>query len=259
MNSSDGTLSVNVASKAFLGGIFVDGHGLTISAGGTLQISTCNYLDVDSNGVLNVTLPTASSSTLGCIKVGSGLSISNGVLSANVQSIPLANSSTIGGAKVNGNGLKIESDTLKVSTGTGLTITSNNVAVNTGVVATYNVEGTFTKYQNFSAGAGQDSDIRFKTNIEPVESVLDNVNKLDLIAYDWNQKGHLVPNRIGVSAQQLEEFGGSFGKLVHTNDDEDKTKSVEYDKLAVISLKAIQELTQKIERLEEEIKELKSK
>lgn len=287
---SNGTLSVNVASKTFLGGIYVNGHGLNMSAGGTLQISTGNYLGIDSDGVLNVTLPTASSSTLGCIKVGSGLSISGGVLSANVQSIPTANSTTLGGVKVDGGGLKMDNGVIKVnagaglnvgttgtltvytsagltinggalgvSLGNGLTISGSSIAVNTGVVATYNKAGTFTAYQNFQEGAGQDSDIRFKTNIESVENVLDNVNKLDLIAYDWNQKGHLVPNRIGVSAQQLEEFGGSFGKLVHTNDDEDKTKSVEYDKLAVISLKAIQELTQKIERLEEEIKELKSK
>ena len=50
------------------------------------------------------TLPTASSETLGGIKVGSGLSISNGVLSANTQSITVDSSVTSGSSNaVSGN------------------------------------------------------------------------------------------------------------------------------------------------------------
>ena len=57
------------------------------------------------------TLPIASSSTLGGIKVGSGLSInsSTGVLSANAQALQPATANRLGGIKV-GSGLSVEND-----------------------------------------------------------------------------------------------------------------------------------------------------
>ena len=61
-------------------------------------------------------LPTASAETLGGVKVGSGLSIADGVLSANGYSLPTASAETLGGVKV-GSGLSIEDGVLSASGG----------------------------------------------------------------------------------------------------------------------------------------------
>jgi hypothetical protein len=72
-----------------------------------------------SSGVLSSTysysLPTASSSQLGGVKVGAGLSISSGVLSSTYSySLPAASASQLGGVKV-GTGLSISSGVLSAS------------------------------------------------------------------------------------------------------------------------------------------------
>lgn len=77
----------------------VDGKGL----------STNDYTTAEKTKLAdlsNYTLPTASSSTLGGIKVGANLSVdSNGVLSANqgTYTLPTASASTLGGVKVGTN------------------------------------------------------------------------------------------------------------------------------------------------------------
>jgi phage-related tail fiber protein len=61
-------------------------------------------------GTAPYTLPNASASTLGGVKVGSGLSIDgSGVLTANVQALNPATASTLGGVKVGG-GLAVTAD-----------------------------------------------------------------------------------------------------------------------------------------------------
>lgn len=59
----------------------------------------------------SVEIPTASASVLGGIKVGSGLSISDGVLSADVPEIPEATTESIGGVIV-GSGLEVFEGTI---------------------------------------------------------------------------------------------------------------------------------------------------
>ena len=61
----------------------------TTSADGLLSASDKSKLDGIASGANKYSLPTASASTLGGIKVGSGLSISSGVLSASAASVPL--------------------------------------------------------------------------------------------------------------------------------------------------------------------------
>ena len=72
-----------------------------------------------SGGSGSYTLPTASDTVLGGIKVGSGLSISSGVLSAtgSSYSLPTASDTVLGGIKV-GNGLTIASGVLSATAST---------------------------------------------------------------------------------------------------------------------------------------------
>lgn len=103
-----------------------------------------------SSGVLNYTLPTASSSTLGGIKIGSTLTINSGVVD-----VKPATSSTLGGIKA-GNNVTIASDgTLSIggylpltggtmtgdilsTTGTGLKITGSGEITGVSVTTTNN-------------------------------------------------------------------------------------------------------------------------
>lgn len=65
--SGGGSYTLPAATTTVLGGVKVDGSSITISGAGVISSA--------------YTLPTASVSTLGGVKVGSGLAISNGVLS----------------------------------------------------------------------------------------------------------------------------------------------------------------------------------
>lgn len=96
--------SVNNSGRTYIQDITLDGYGHVTG----INSATESY---------TYSLPTASSSTLGGIKVGSGLSISSGVLSANVQSIPTASSTVLGGIKV-GSGLSISSGVLSANSQT---------------------------------------------------------------------------------------------------------------------------------------------
>ena len=71
-------------------------------------------------------IPTASSTQLGGVKInGNGLSIdSNGFLSCNITEIPTASSTQLGGVKINGNGLSIDSNGL-------LKVTVNRIILDT--------------------------------------------------------------------------------------------------------------------------------
>lgn len=116
-------------------------------------------------------------------------------------------------------------------------------------------EQTVNGYVNFKNGAGNDgSDMRFKTDVTPLDDVLDKVMKLDVINYHWNKKGE-ERDTFGLNATQVKEY---FPRICHTRDDKDKTEWLEYDRFGVIALKAIQELASKVKKLEQEISILKN-
>ena len=142
--------------------------------------------------------------------------------------------------------------------------TSNFVTTNTNQTISGNKAFTgtqckFTNYVVFSNGAGTSSDIRFKTNITPITNVLEDILKIDIFNYTWDKEGEKCFDTLGISAQQMEELGEPFSKLVHIAEDEDKTRSVEYSKLSVITIKAIQEMYEENKILKNKIHELELK
>lgn len=210
----------------------------------------------------NTTYSNASSSAAGLMSATDKAKLDGIASGANAYSLPLASSSTRGGVKIgytaNGKNYPVQLSDEKMyvnvpwtdtntnttySAGDGLSLSSTTFSINFGRA------NTWTGYQNFTGGAGNSSDIRFKTNIVPVNNVLDKILKLDIFNYIWNKAGEPEENTFGVSAQQLEELGNEFAKLVHIRDDEDKTRSVEYNKLSVLAIKAIQELYKEIVEL----------
>lgn len=139
----------------------------------------------------------------------------------------------------------------------------NRIATS-GTFAYLDKEQTWTEYQDFTAGAGNSgSDMRFKKNISKVDNILDKALGIDVISYIWNKEGETQKDTFGVNATQLEELGGVFKKIVHERNDETKTKWVEYDRIGVLALKALQEYKAKmdkvVEDLQSQIQELKKK
>ena len=90
----------------------------------------------------NYILPTASADTLGGIRVGTGLTITNGVLSADAYSLPVASSTVVGGIRV-GNRLTITNGVLSADVQTYTLPTAS-----TTVLGGVKVDGTTISIAN---------------------------------------------------------------------------------------------------------------
>lgn len=107
--------------------------------------------------------------------------------------------------------------------------------------------------KNFSGGTITgtcSSDERLKTNIVPVENILDRFTKINLVTYDWNelaqQRGFMGGvEQLGVLAQNVEQ---QFPELVVT--DRYGYKQVNYSSLNLLTIEAIRELDLKISQIE---------
>jgi hypothetical protein len=107
------------------------------------------------------------------------------------------------------------------------------------------------------------SDARDKTNFVPLDAGLNFINELNPVRFDWNQRGGGLEGRkdVGFTAQELlsaqEKTKISIPNLV---DESNPDKyHVMYTQLIPILVKAVQEMSSTITRLEGEINELKLK
>ena len=97
------------------------------------------------------------------------------------------------------------------------------------------------------------SDIRLKTNIEKIPDVLDVLNEIEPVKFEWKDdvEEGIEKKHIGLIAQEVEKH---FPELIYegtTRDTDDETyKGLNYAGLTPILLKSIQELTKRIEELE---------
>jgi len=98
-------------------------------------------------------------------------------------------------------------------------------------------------------GSYTSSDIRWKKNIEPLQNVLEKVNRLQGVSFEWNldefpNQGFKKGIQIGLVAQNVEDV---VPELVKTN--ENGFKAVSYDKLNAIIIEAIKEQQETINQL----------
>ncbi len=106
-------------------------------------------------------------------------------------------------------------------------------------------------------GGGGRSDRRLKKNIRSLDSVLAAIAALQIVQFEYNELA--APNsdelgeNIGVIAQDIEHI---FPQAVYH---EGRYKSVKYGVLAAVALKGIQELAERVEVLEEEIRRIHTK
>jgi plasmid maintenance system killer protein len=102
------------------------------------------------------------------------------------------------------------------------------------------------------------SDIRLKTNIEPIQNSLDKVLSLSGFTYNFNEVGKELGfdetvRHSGVSAQDVQKV---LPEAVHPAPVNENYLTVKYEKLVPLLIEAIKEQNQKIEKLEQRIKEL---
>ncbi len=115
--------------------------------------------------------------------------------------------------------------------------------------------GTITSAGNIIASGNVTaySDIKLKKNIKSLKNSLELISKLEVVHYDWKDDGK---SDIGVIAQEVEKVFPEF--VLEIQDDINGTvKTVDYSKLAVVSLQGIKELLNIIEDMKNDINRLK--
>ncbi|MFD3408543.1 tail fiber domain-containing protein [Aquirufa sp. HETE-83D] len=105
------------------------------------------------------------------------------------------------------------------------------------------------------------SDLRFKTNIRPVENALDKVKSLRGVYFNWDQKA--FPTRdfsekteLGFIAQEVEKV---LPEVVAKDKTPEEYRSVKYDKVVALLVEAIKEQQKQIDSLKSQVKKLKRK
>ena len=107
-------------------------------------------------------------------------------------------------------------------------------------------------YSDTATSLATSSDERLKENIEYSENSLDKINTIKVRQFDWKEDGS--HQDYGFVAQELEPI---YAYAVHTANNEEKTKSVDYASLVPLLTKAIQEQQEQIDALQSEINLLK--
>ena len=114
-------------------------------------------------------------------------------------------------------------------------------ATQSGWVQTYNSAGMLANQFQ------QVSDIRLKDNITDSKYGLEAVLKLRPVEYVMKSTGK---QETGLIAQEVEEVLPQF---VHTSEDEDSTKSVNYAQMVSVLIKAVQELSAEVTELKKQL------
>jgi len=92
------------------------------------------------------------------------------------------------------------------------------------------------------------SDYRLKENIQPMKNGLERLNKLKPSKFNWKETGE---SSEGFIAHEVQEAGWLEG--VSGNKDDEQMQMVDYGKITPLLVKAIQELSAKVEELESKI------
>lgn len=103
------------------------------------------------------------------------------------------------------------------------------------------------------------SDKRLKENIQPTKvNALDTLNKIEMVEFNWKKDGKF--EKLGAIAQQVKSVEDSL--VVHDMDDKqtfnDHLRINYYDTIPYL-IKAVQELSEKVEKLEKQLKERSKK
>jgi hypothetical protein len=104
-------------------------------------------------------------------------------------------------------------------------------------------------------GIIQTSDLRLKSDVEPLEYGLQEVMDMQTIRYQWKDQKN-GPSKIGLSAQNLEKIVPEV--VTKDESDPESMMGVNYAELVPVLINAVQEQQKQIESLQQEIQQLKS-
>ena len=227
---------------------------------------------IELQGQLPVTLPTASTSTLGIMKVGNFLtatsgnvSVSTGTSSSTVargdhgHAASSITSGTFNTARIP-TGITVSAaksaSTISAVTGTGKYWLLGHSSSSNGYYGVYKNANVYMENGSLYAS----SDKTLKTHVENVNGDPELIKRIPKAYFHWNNDED-KKRQMGTYAQDLEEV---YPELV--TKDKDGIRAVAYDRLGVVALAGIdklydmvQELMKKNDELEKRIKELENK
>jgi hypothetical protein len=127
----------------------------------------------------------------------------------------------------------------------------------------FNYAGAWVGWINSATGAyNAISDKRLKTNIRPMETILDRVMQLKVSRYEYIKNNPSKIQSIGFIAQEVEPLFPEVVSKQETDDSNAEIKDqygMDYAGMSVIAIKAIQEQQKIIEQLTKRIEELEKK
>lgn len=103
-------------------------------------------------------------------------------------------------------------------------------------------------------------DSRLKTDLKPIENVLDGISTVK--TYEHGYEPTKIPNQkkyYGLIAQELEkEFPLLIEEKFKVENDKIQYKTIDHNQLIAVMVRAINQLNEKIDNLQEEINENKN-
>jgi acetyltransferase-like isoleucine patch superfamily enzyme len=197
------------------------------------KITAGNGIVVSSSyGDVLVSAKTASSLEAGVVKIGTGVSINDGVLSAPVYSLPRANTNILGGIKV-GDGLNVESDgtlnanpgayTLPVATSQvlGGVKVGSGLSINSGVLSVTNQFSLPTASASILGGVKVGSRLTITDGVLDADLQISNVTALNngvhSLALTSTGKITLPGSGVAVATDQFNSSGPNT--VIYTTND----------------------------------------
>ena len=146
--------------------------------------------------------------------------------------------------------------------GNGALVSADNALVlgNTSVTVGIGTATPSSTYKLYVAGSiygtnlTETSDLRFKTHIIELTHVLDKLDGIHGVSFDWNERykslGRATGHReIGLIAQEVE---GAFPELVTQDADGEQYRAIDYGRFSSVLLQAIKELKTENEALKQQ-------
>ena len=260
-------------------------NGLTVGKGlagvATNTVLGVGALDANTSGSLNVAIGYNALTA----NLGGSQNIAVGRNAAAATTTAVANTaigtSALSGAITTGGGTAVGGDSLKTTTGTNntaigygagqtLTTGTNNTLIGyaaaPSAVAVSNEmtlgNSSVTTLRCNDTSISSLSDARDKTNVQDIPLGLDFVNQMRPVSFDWDRRDGSYKGKkdFGFIAQELKEIQDNTAYADHmrlVGDNNPEKLEADPMKTYPVLVKAIQELSAKVEELQTEIKTLK--
>ena len=260
-----GTTNVTVAGTLGTGGAITSGAGLLIADAGYIgSASDTDAIQIEADGDVVMSQDLAISGTLGVtgettlathlnmgdndiIKLGASSDLQ---LSHNGTNSIIDNAT--GSLLIQSDALTLESDSgedyLTAAVNGAVTLFYDNASKLATASGGVNVTGTLTATTEVTVS----SDVRFKSNIETIDSALDKVKAMRGVYFD--KHGAEDKRSVGVIAQEMQEV---MPEVVVTDDTEDKHLSVAYGNLVGVLIEAVKELSEEVSELRNNVQTIK--